>query len=95
MSGLPASDAHSSNRGAARPRATLTFPDGERESQGIERMEQIKYAVLERNGGISIIPKQKGGSFSTWVVEDIGCGNGSCSETAQGEYILRKMSLTS
>jgi len=31
-----------------------------RESQGIERMDQIKYAVLERNGGISIIPKQKG-----------------------------------
>jgi uncharacterized membrane protein YcaP (DUF421 family) len=31
-----------------------------RESQGIERMEQIKYAVLERNGKISIIPKQKG-----------------------------------
>jgi uncharacterized membrane protein YcaP (DUF421 family) len=31
-----------------------------RESQGIERMEQIKYAVLERNGGISIIPKEKG-----------------------------------
>ncbi len=28
-----------------------------RESQGLERMEQIKYAVLERNGGISIIPK--------------------------------------
>jgi uncharacterized membrane protein YcaP (DUF421 family) len=33
-----------------------------RQSQGIERMDQIKYAVLERNGGISIIPKQKGGS---------------------------------
>jgi uncharacterized membrane protein YcaP (DUF421 family) len=31
-----------------------------RESQGIERMEQIKYAVLEHNGGISIIPKEKG-----------------------------------
>jgi uncharacterized membrane protein YcaP (DUF421 family) len=31
-----------------------------RESQGIERMEHIKYAVLERNGGISIIPKEKG-----------------------------------
>jgi uncharacterized membrane protein YcaP (DUF421 family) len=31
-----------------------------RESQGIERMDQIKYTVLERNGGISIIPKQKG-----------------------------------
>ncbi|HEV8342710.1 MAG TPA: YetF domain-containing protein [Candidatus Binatia bacterium] len=28
-----------------------------RELQGIERMEQIKYAVLERNGHISIIPK--------------------------------------
>lgn len=28
-----------------------------RELQGLERMEQIKYAVLERNGGISIIPK--------------------------------------
>ncbi len=27
--------------------------------QGLERMEQIKYAVLERSGGISIIPKQK------------------------------------
>lgn len=29
-----------------------------REKQGLERMDQIKYAVLERNGGISIIPKQ-------------------------------------
>ncbi len=28
-----------------------------RELQGLERMEQIKYAVLERNGGISIIPR--------------------------------------
>jgi uncharacterized membrane protein YcaP (DUF421 family) len=28
-----------------------------RESQGLERMEQIKYAVLENNGSISIIPK--------------------------------------
>lgn len=27
-----------------------------RESQGLERMDQIKYAVLERTGGISIIP---------------------------------------
>lgn len=26
-------------------------------NQGIERLEQIKYAVLERNGGISIIPR--------------------------------------
>jgi uncharacterized membrane protein YcaP (DUF421 family) len=28
-----------------------------RERQGLERMDQIKYAVLERSGGISIIPK--------------------------------------
>ena len=26
-------------------------------SQGLERMDQIKYAVLERTGGISIIPQ--------------------------------------
>jgi uncharacterized membrane protein YcaP (DUF421 family) len=26
-------------------------------SQGLERMDQIKYAVLERSGGISVIPK--------------------------------------
>lgn len=30
-----------------------------RASHGLERMEEIKYAVLERNGGISIIPKQR------------------------------------
>lgn len=29
-----------------------------RAAQGLERMDQIKYAVLERSGGISIIPKQ-------------------------------------
>ena len=28
-----------------------------RERQGLERLEQVKYAVLERSGGISIIPK--------------------------------------
>jgi uncharacterized membrane protein YcaP (DUF421 family) len=28
-----------------------------RANQGIEGMEQIKYAVLERDGSISIIPK--------------------------------------
>lgn len=30
-----------------------------REKHGLERMEQIKYAVLETNGGISIIPKSQ------------------------------------
>jgi uncharacterized membrane protein YcaP (DUF421 family) len=29
-----------------------------RERQGLGRMDQIQYAVLERSGGISIIPKQ-------------------------------------
>lgn len=28
-----------------------------RRLQGLERMEQVKYAVLERSGGISIVPK--------------------------------------
>ncbi len=28
--------------------------------EGLERMDQIKYAVLERSGGISIIPKEAG-----------------------------------
>jgi uncharacterized membrane protein YcaP (DUF421 family) len=30
-----------------------------RELQGLERMEEIKYAVLERNGRITIVPKQR------------------------------------
>lgn len=29
-----------------------------RKGAGLERMEQIKYAVLERDGGISIVPKK-------------------------------------
>ncbi|MBV9211720.1 MAG: DUF421 domain-containing protein [Acidobacteria bacterium] len=33
-----------------------------RELQGLERMEQIKFAVLESSGVISIIPKEKEGS---------------------------------
>jgi uncharacterized membrane protein YcaP (DUF421 family) len=32
-----------------------------RELHGLERMDQVKYAVLERNGGISIIPKRQQG----------------------------------
>lgn len=30
-----------------------------RRLQGIERLDQIKYAVLEKTGGISIIPKER------------------------------------
>ena len=30
-----------------------------REQQGIERLDQIKYAVLEQNGHITIIPKEQ------------------------------------
>jgi uncharacterized membrane protein YcaP (DUF421 family) len=29
-----------------------------REKQGLERLEQIKYAILENNGSISIIPRR-------------------------------------
>lgn len=29
-----------------------------RQTQGVERMDQIKYAVLERNGGITVIAKR-------------------------------------
>jgi len=29
-----------------------------RETQGLERMDQIQFAILERSGGISIIPKK-------------------------------------
>jgi uncharacterized membrane protein YcaP (DUF421 family) len=31
-----------------------------RELHGLERLEDIKYAVLERSGGISIVPKRAG-----------------------------------
>lgn len=31
-----------------------------RELQGLERLDQIKYAVLERSGGITVIPKEGG-----------------------------------
>lgn len=30
-----------------------------RQLQGLERLDQVKYAVLERNGDISIIPKEQ------------------------------------
>lgn len=30
-----------------------------RQLQGLERMDQIKYAVLERNGDITIVPRQE------------------------------------
>jgi uncharacterized membrane protein YcaP (DUF421 family) len=30
-----------------------------RELQALERIDQIKYAVLERSGGITIIPKEQ------------------------------------
>ncbi|HYE01855.1 MAG TPA: YetF domain-containing protein [Phycisphaerales bacterium] len=34
--------------------------DAAREHHGLERLEQIKYAILERTGGISIIPEREG-----------------------------------
>lgn len=32
-----------------------------RELQGLEQMDQIKYAVLEKSGGITVVPHQQGG----------------------------------
>lgn len=32
-----------------------------RELQGLERLDQVKYAVLERSGGITVIPKPSAG----------------------------------
>ncbi|TCJ16000.1 hypothetical protein E0L93_10980 [Rubrobacter taiwanensis] len=47
-------------RPPARPHPDLRRPadilEQARMTQGIERVEQIKYAVLERSGGASIIP---------------------------------------
>ena len=33
--------------------------DAGREKHGLERLEQFKYAILERHGGISVIPTEK------------------------------------
>jgi uncharacterized membrane protein YcaP (DUF421 family) len=30
-----------------------------RQAHGLERLDQVKYAVLEKNGGISIVPRAK------------------------------------
>lgn len=30
-----------------------------REKHGLERLEQFKYAILERHGGISVVPQEK------------------------------------
>ena len=32
-----------------------------RKSQGIERIEQVKYAILERDGTVSVIPRSESG----------------------------------
>ena len=43
-------------------RARLTEDDileSARDSQGIERVEQIKFAIVERNGKISVIPQEQ------------------------------------
>ena len=31
-----------------------------REQQGLERLDQIKYAVVERSGGITVVPQGAG-----------------------------------
>ena len=37
---------------------TSDILEAARQTQGLERMDQIKYAILERTGGISIVPKE-------------------------------------
>ena len=46
-----------------------------RHLQGIERLDQIRYAVLERSGGISIIPKKtlRSGRWRTSRLKDRAC----------------------
>lgn len=36
-----------------------------RQGLGIERLDQVKYAILERNGGITVIPKE--GALAHWT----------------------------
>jgi uncharacterized membrane protein YcaP (DUF421 family) len=36
-----------------------------RQTQGLERLEQIRYAVLERNGAVSVIPYGEGTSTAS------------------------------
>lgn len=38
---------------------TSDILEAARQTQGLERMDQIKYAILERTGGISIVPKEQ------------------------------------
>jgi hypothetical protein len=40
-----------------------------RELEGLERLDQIKFAVLERSGGITVVPKRRPGERAgAWSV---------------------------
>jgi uncharacterized membrane protein YcaP (DUF421 family) len=34
--------------------------DAARKHQGLARLDQIRYAILEKNGGITVVPKEQG-----------------------------------
>lgn len=40
--------------------AATSILEAARSSQGLERIDQIKFAILEKNGSISVIPKAEG-----------------------------------
>ena len=40
-------------------KSSLRILSAARETRGLDRMEQIKRAVLERNGAISIVPRRE------------------------------------
>jgi uncharacterized membrane protein YcaP (DUF421 family) len=61
-----------------RLRATRVGPDdimtAARDKHGLERMQQVKYAILEAGGGISIIPREKEGATSGEDVSEARSG---------------------
>jgi uncharacterized membrane protein YcaP (DUF421 family) len=62
VSGLPVVVVEHGQMLEAADREGVTLPEilaEGREKQGLERLEQYKYAILERHGGISVVPKDQ------------------------------------
>ena len=60
-----------------------------RERQGLSRMDQIQYAVLERSGGISIIPRQASSYLGFSVSTRLALPEGT--RIAQGGAVRSKL----
>jgi uncharacterized membrane protein YcaP (DUF421 family) len=41
-----------------------------RGQEGIERLDQIKYAVVERNGDVTVVRKERGDTTNAFAVPD-------------------------